>query len=118
VDTGRSGQSGNGPSREFYELAFLLATNASGFRVFDLNLAEQTYAQTNPNAHGAILPPPISQGGGFYPERVGFAVLQLSKEITEVLQVFQDSSSKGDLWWRYGGLFDDRTMAFALAWGC
>lgn len=117
VDTGGSGQSGEDAPREEYEDAFLQATNTAGFTVLTMDLVEQTYAQTNAKANGKISPPPVLNGGGIFLNRVGFDVLTPSNEVAEVLGAFQ-SPSRNDLWWRFGRLLDDRTVVFAMAWGC
>lgn len=118
VDTGASGQSGDEPSKEEYENAFLLTTNAAGFRVLTLDPFDRTYAQTNAKASGKISPPPMLYGGGFHPERFGFDILEPSNEVAEVLGVLQNPRTNQDLWWRFGRLLNDRTAAFVLAWGC
>ena len=117
VDTGGSGQSGEDAPREEYEDAFLKATNTAGFTVLTMDLVEQTYAQTNAKANGKISPPPVLNGGGLFLKRVGFDVLTPSNEVAEVLGAFQNPS-QNDLWWRFGRLLDDRTVVFAMAWGC
>ena len=118
VDTGGSGQSGDEPSKEEYEDAFLLATNAAGFRVLTLDAFDRTYAQTNAKASGKISPPPVLHGGGLFVERIGFDVLEPSNEGTEVLGALQNPRKNDDLWWRFGRLLNDRTAVFVLAWGC
>ena len=118
VDTGGSGQSGDNPSREEYEDAFLLASNASGFRVLTLDLFDRTYAQTNAKASGKISPPPRLYGGGLFRERIGFDVLEPSNEVAEVLGALQNPRKNDDLWWRFGTLLEDRSAVFVLAWGC
>ena len=103
VDTGGWSQSGDEPRQETYEDAFLLGTNSSGFRVLTLNLYDQTYRQTNANANGNSPPPPVLQGGGFFPSRIGFDVLAPSNEVAKVLGAYRNYR---------------RTALFTLAWGC
>ena len=117
VDTGGWRQSGEDARREIYEDAFLETTNTAGFTVLTMDLVEQTYAQTNAKASGKISPPPVLNGGGLFPNRAGFDVLTPSNEVAELLGAFQNPS-QNDLSWRYGNLLDDRTVMFAMAWGC
>ena len=104
VATGEWSQSGDEPPQNRFVKAFLLATNAPNFRVLTLDLFDRTFMQTNFEAKAYT--------------RVGFEVLGLSNEVTEVLHVLRNPPAKDDSWRRFGEQLTERGEVFTLAWAC
>lgn len=97
-------QASDDPPQQNIFKAFLLATNNFGFRVFTLDLAENSFTQTNPIANGNTRP--------------GFEVLELSKEVAEVLGAFRNPPAREDESRLFGTLLRSQSEVFTLAWGC
>jgi hypothetical protein len=104
VATGQWSQSGDEPPRNRFIKAFLLATNASSFRVLTLDLFDRTFTPTNSEAK------PYTS--------IGFERLVLTNEVAETLRALRTPPAKDALWQRFGEQLTQRGEVFTMAWAC
>jgi hypothetical protein len=110
VSNGQWNFGGNEPLGRNFAYGFLLATNATGFTLYNSYMSEVTFNQPNPGSE--------KTAAGGLPARPAYEVVGLSNGVKELFEVFRTPTVGEDKRQLFGSLLYDAADVFTLAWAC